>query len=92
VLGLAACGSDARGDIDGAYVWNPNLAKLIKDGGHVLVSSAGKTTLLSLLAGFLTPSTGEILVGGAPVRAPTALRADPAFVAFRQRVRAAIRE
>jgi taurine transport system substrate-binding protein len=38
-----------RGDIDGAYVWNPNLAKIIKDGGHVLVSSAdlakeGKTT------------------------------------------------
>ena len=39
----------SRGDIDGAYVWNPNLAKLIKDGGHVLISSAdlaqqGKTT------------------------------------------------
>jgi taurine transport system substrate-binding protein len=39
----------SRGDIDGAYVWNPNLAKLIKDGGHLLVSSAdlakeGKTT------------------------------------------------
>jgi taurine transport system substrate-binding protein len=39
----------SRGDIDGAYVWNPNLAKLIKDGGHVLVSSEdlakeGKTT------------------------------------------------
>ncbi|MET0604729.1 MAG: ABC transporter substrate-binding protein [Baekduia sp.] len=39
----------SRGDIDGAYVWNPNLAKLIKDGGHVLVTSAdlakeGKTT------------------------------------------------
>lgn len=39
----------SRGDIDGAYVWNPNLAKIVKDGGHVLVSSAdlakeGKTT------------------------------------------------
>jgi taurine transport system substrate-binding protein len=39
----------SRGDIDGAYVWNPNLAKLKKDGGHVLVNSAelaeqGKTT------------------------------------------------
>jgi taurine transport system substrate-binding protein len=39
----------SRGDIDGAYVWNPNLAKLKQDGGHVLVSSAelakeGKTT------------------------------------------------
>ena len=38
-----------RGDIAGAYVWNPNLAKIIKDGGHVLVSSEdlakeGKTT------------------------------------------------
>jgi taurine transport system substrate-binding protein len=39
----------SRGDIDGAYVWNPNLAKLVEDGGHVLVSSEdlakeGKTT------------------------------------------------
>lgn len=39
----------SRGDIDGAYVWNPNLAKLVKDGGHTLVTSAdlakeGKTT------------------------------------------------
>lgn len=29
-----------RGDIDGAYVWNPNLAKMIDDGGEVLISSA----------------------------------------------------
>jgi taurine transport system substrate-binding protein len=39
----------SRGDIDGAYVWNPNLAKLVADGGHTLVTSAdlaeeGKTT------------------------------------------------
>jgi taurine transport system substrate-binding protein len=39
----------SRGDIDGAYVWNPNLAKMIDDGGKVLVTSAdlaekGKTT------------------------------------------------
>lgn len=39
----------SRGDIDGAYVWNPNLASIIDDGGEVLVSSAelaeeGKTT------------------------------------------------
>lgn len=38
-----------QGDIDAAYVWNPNLAKLIADGGSVLVTSAdlaakGKTT------------------------------------------------
>ena len=38
-----------RGDIDGAYVWNPNLARIVADGGRVLISSAelareGKTT------------------------------------------------
>jgi taurine transport system substrate-binding protein len=38
-----------RGDIDGAYVWNPSLAKMVKDGGKVLVDSEqlakeGKTT------------------------------------------------
>lgn len=38
-----------QGDIDGAYVWNPNLAKLIDEGGKVLVTSEdlakkGKTT------------------------------------------------
>ena len=30
----------SRGDIDGAYVWNPNLASMIGDGGKVLVTSA----------------------------------------------------
>lgn len=39
----------SQGDIDGAYVWNPNLAAIIDDGGKVLVTSAdlaeqGKTT------------------------------------------------
>lgn len=39
----------SRGDIDGAYVWNPNLARIVADGGRVLVTSeelarAGKTT------------------------------------------------
>ncbi len=29
-----------RGDIDGAYVWNPTLAKLESEGGKVLVDSA----------------------------------------------------
>ena len=38
-----------QGDIDGAYVWNPNLAKLVDDGGKILVDSEqlskkGKTT------------------------------------------------
>ncbi len=39
----------SRGDIDGAYVWNPNLARIIEDGGRVLITSEelareGKTT------------------------------------------------
>lgn len=29
-----------RGDIDGAYVWNPSLATLVADGGTVLTDSA----------------------------------------------------
>jgi taurine transport system substrate-binding protein len=29
-----------RGDIDGAYIWNPTLAELIADGGTVLATSA----------------------------------------------------
>jgi taurine transport system substrate-binding protein len=38
-----------RGDIDGAYVWNPVLAQLVADGGKVLIDSEqlaeqGKTT------------------------------------------------
>jgi taurine transport system substrate-binding protein len=38
-----------QGDIDGAYVWNPVLAKLTADGGKVLITSEdlskkGKTT------------------------------------------------
>jgi len=38
-----------RGDIDGAYVWNPNLAKMKSEGGKILVDSEqlskkGKTT------------------------------------------------
>ena len=39
----------SAGQIDAAYVWNPNLAKLVDDGGKVLITSAdlaakGKTT------------------------------------------------
>ncbi|HEY8584184.1 MAG TPA: ABC transporter substrate-binding protein [Capillimicrobium sp.] len=38
-----------RGDIDGAYVWNPNLARMEAEGGKVLITSTelaeqGKTT------------------------------------------------
>ena len=38
-----------RGDIDGAYVWNPNLANIVEDGGEILLTSAelaeqGQTT------------------------------------------------
>jgi taurine transport system substrate-binding protein len=38
-----------QGDIDGAYVWNPNLAKIVDGGGKILITSTdlakkGKTT------------------------------------------------
>lgn len=29
-----------RGDIDGGYIWYPNLPKLVNDGGKILVTSA----------------------------------------------------
>jgi len=39
----------SRGDIDGAYVWNPNLARIVDEGGKIILTSAelaerGKTT------------------------------------------------
>ncbi|MCM0590719.2 MAG: hypothetical protein KA716_10985 [Gloeotrichia echinulata DEX184] len=29
-----------RGDIDGSYLWQPNLTKLKKAGGNILITSA----------------------------------------------------
>jgi nitrate/nitrite transport system ATP-binding protein len=50
---------------------NVNLA--VKEGEFVAIvgySGAGKTTLISLIAGLLAPDRGEVLMGGRPVTGP----------------------
>ena len=73
------------GDIDGAYAWNPNLAKIIDEGGKTLITSAdlaaeGKTTydLAVVRSGFAEdyPDAVEIWVE-AQDRAVALIQDDP---------------
>lgn len=73
------------GDIDAAYVWNPNLAKIIADGGKVLITSAdlakqGKTTYdLAVVSNKFASSYPDVVQAwvGVQDRAVKLLRDDP---------------
>ena len=75
----------SAGQIDAAYVWNPNLARLVDEGGTVLITSAeladkGKTTYdLAVVTNEFAdqyPGAVEIWVA-AQDRAVTLIRDDP---------------
>jgi len=73
------------GDIDAAYVWNPNLAKIKADGGKVLITSAdlakqGKTTYdLAVVANKFATSYPAVVQAwlDAQNRAVKLLQSDP---------------
>lgn len=79
----------SRGDIDGAYVWNPNLAKIKSEGGKVLITSEdlakkGKTTYdLAVVTNDFAAKYPAVVTEWAKQqdRAVKLYRSDPAAVA-----------